>query len=186
MNDCPLVRSLGKIVQDDGKPFVWIPGELPFFGMSKDSVQVVAGKNQVIHANRVEERVPIFSEAVNVSHYTYALAAGDIDALAESHDLPLPAVALHDADGDHSSDADVEGEEPIDRMRRLVAEANSIEHKLLHFPKNPACSICSRSRMYRKKVRRFRPNPLEDRGAHEPTTAFGQRIATYLYHRPET
>ena len=127
--------------------------------MSKDSVQVVADKNQVIHANRVEDGVPIFSEAANVSHHTYAVAAGDIDAPAESHDVPPPAVALHDADGEHSSDADVEGEEPIDRMRRLVAEANSIEHKLMHFPKNPACSICSRSRMYRKKVRRFRPNP---------------------------
>ena len=128
MKDCPLVRSLGKSVQDDGKPFVWIPGELPFFGMSKDSVQVVADKNQVIHANRVEDGVPMFSEAVSVSHHTYALAAGDIDAPAESHDMPPPAVALHDADGEHSSDADVEGEEPIDRMRRLVAEANSIEH----------------------------------------------------------
>ena len=32
--------------------------------------------------------------------------------------------------------------------------------------------------MYRKKVRRFRPNPFKDRGALEPTTAFGQRIAT--------
>ena len=32
MNDCPLVRALGKIVQDDNKPFAWIPGELPFFG----------------------------------------------------------------------------------------------------------------------------------------------------------
>ena len=172
MNDCPLVRSLGKIVEDDGKPFVWIPGELPFFGMSKDYVQVVADKNQVIHANRVEDGVPIFSEAVNVSHHTYALAAGDIDALAESRDLPPPAVALHDADGDHSSDANVEGEEPTDCMRRLVAEANSIEHKLLHFQKNPACSICSRSRMYRKKVRRFRPNPWKDRGGTRTHNSF--------------
>lgn len=63
-------------------------------------------------------------------------------------------------------------------MRRLVIEAESVNHKLIHFPKNSACSICNRSRMYRKKVRRFRPNPLEDRGALEPTTAFGQRIAT--------
>ena len=70
--------------------------------MSKDSAQVVADKNQVIHANRVEDGVPIFSEAVNVSHHAYALAAGDIDVLAESHDPPPPAVALHDADGDHS------------------------------------------------------------------------------------
>ena len=30
MNDCPLVRSLGQIVSS-GKPFVWMPGDLPFF-----------------------------------------------------------------------------------------------------------------------------------------------------------
>lgn len=53
MNDCPLVRALGKIVQDDGKPFIWVPGEFPFFGKSKDAVQVAADESQVIHANRV-------------------------------------------------------------------------------------------------------------------------------------
>lgn len=66
MNDCPLVRALGKIVQDDGKPFIWVPGELPSFGKSKDALQVAAGKSQVIHANRVEDGVPIFAEDVNV------------------------------------------------------------------------------------------------------------------------
>jgi len=29
MNDCPLVRSLEQIMSS-GKPFVWMPGELPF------------------------------------------------------------------------------------------------------------------------------------------------------------
>ena len=47
----------------------------------------------------------------------------------------------------------------------------------LHCPKNPACPICNRSRMHRKKVRRFRQDPLEDRGALDPTTQFGLRIA---------
>ena len=32
--------------------------------------------------------------------------------------------------------------------------------------------------MYRKKVRRFRHDLLEDKGALDPTTQFGQRIAT--------
>ena len=31
MQSCPLVRSLGQIVES-GKPFVWLPGQLPFFG----------------------------------------------------------------------------------------------------------------------------------------------------------
>ena len=83
MNDCPLVRALGKIVQDDGKPFVWIPGELPFFGKSKDVVQVAADESQIIQADRVEDGVPIFVEDVDVSSRTYALAAGDGEVVAE-------------------------------------------------------------------------------------------------------
>ena len=179
MNDCPLIRSLGKIVQDNGKPFAWIPGEeLPFFGRCRDAVQIATDESQVIYANRVEDGVPIFTESVNVSRHAYALAAEGDETVGDAPVDPPPALAPHDVDGGQSSDADREGEEPIDRMRRLAAEAESIKHKLWHFPKNPACPICNRSRMYRKKVRRFRPNPWEDRGALEPTTAFVQRIAT--------
>ena len=33
MDDCPMVRSLGKFVElEQGHPFIWCPGELPFFG----------------------------------------------------------------------------------------------------------------------------------------------------------
>ena len=35
-----------------------------------------------------------------------------------------------------------------------------------------------RSRMYRKKVRKFRPDPLHDRGRLEPVTQFGERLAS--------
>ena len=77
-----------------------------------------------------------------------------------------------------SSDADSEGEMPVDRLRRLVAEANSLEHKLCHYPKNPHCPVCQRSRMYRKKVRRFRHDALTDRGMLPAVTQFGERIAT--------
>jgi len=78
------------------------------------------------------------------------------------------------------SDADLEdaAEEPVDRMTRLIREAQSPEHLIAHFPKNPACPICNRSRMYRKRVRKLRSDPLHDRGGLEPVTQFGERIST--------
>ena len=177
MNDCPLVRALGKIVQDDGRPFVWIPGELPFFGKSKDVVQVAADESQIIQADRVEDGVPIFVEDVDVTSRTYALAAGDGEVVVE--DPAPPPVAPPVAGAEHLSDADSEDgdEEPLPRAQRLQAEARSIQHRMCHIPKNPYCDICRRSRMYRRKVTRKRHDPLEARGGLEEVTKFGQRLA---------
>ena len=177
MNDCPLVRALGKIVQEDNKPFVWIPGELPFFGKSKDAAQIAADESQIIQANPVEDGVPIFVEDVNVSHHTYALAAGDgevVDEPPEPHPVARPV-----RDGEHLSDADSEDgdEDPLPRAQRLQAEARSLQHRMCHIPKNPYCDICRRSRMYRRKVTKKRHDPLEARGGLEEVTTFGQRVA---------
>lgn len=177
MDDCPLVRSLGKLVEQ-GYPFIWCPGELPYFGRNAESVQVAADASTIIVANRVEDGVPIFSEEFHMSS-AYALAGASSEGVEPAPppaEVPRALEAVREEGG--SSDADSEGEMPIDRMRRLVAEANSLEHKLCHFPKNASCPICQRSRMYRKRVRRFRHDPLADRGALDPVTTFGERIAT--------
>ena len=177
MNDCPLVRALGKIVQEDNKPFVWIPGELPFFGKSKDAVQIAADESQIIQANRVEDGVPIFVEDVNVSRQTYALAAGDGEIVAE---VPAPPPVAHLVEEDSRlSDADSEDgdEDPVPRAQRLQAEARSLQHRMCHIPKNAYCDICRRSRMYRRKVTKKRHDPLEARGGLEEVTVFGQRLA---------
>ena len=59
LDSCPLVRSLGQLV-DAGRPFVWMPGELPLLGADVDSVQVTSDKHRLVYANRVEDHVPIF------------------------------------------------------------------------------------------------------------------------------
>ena len=40
MDDCPLARSLGRIVEEERRPFVWLPGSHPYFGLNVDAVQV--------------------------------------------------------------------------------------------------------------------------------------------------
>ena len=84
-----------------------------------------------------------------------------------------------------SSDADSEREMPVDRLRRLVAEANSLEHKLCHYPKNPHCPVCQRSRMYRKKVRRFRHDALTDRGMLPAVSPIWRKDRNRLRDRSE-
>ena len=167
MDDCPLVRSLGKIVEEEGRPFVWIPGTRPYFGFNVDAVQVTADASSIVSATRVEDGVPIFSETFTMQP-SYAAAA----PVAAAPDALAPEVPASDAGSEDDA------EEPVNRFRRLAIEAQSIEHKMSHLPKNPTCPICQRSRMYRKSVRRTRHDPLTDRGALPPVDQFGQRIAT--------
>ena len=167
MNDCPVVRSLGKIVSS-GRPFIWIPGEMPFFANSSEHVQIAADEPQVVYASRVEEHVPIFCETFKGSD-TFALPA---DELPPRDAEEAPAAERPPEVGDVASDADSENadEEPLSRAQRLQAEAQPTKHQMCHMPKNPYCDICRRSRMYRRKVTRKRAEPLESRGELDKVT----------------
>ena len=67
-----------------------------------------------------------------------------------------------------------EGEEPLDREARLIKEAASLEHRIAHFPKKPACKFCSQARMYASRINKSWLDPLHDRGALPPVTASGE------------
>ncbi len=47
LDACPLVRSLGQLVES-GMPFIWLPGELPYLGVDSQSIQVVADKTKIV------------------------------------------------------------------------------------------------------------------------------------------
>ena len=66
MDDCPLVRSMGQIVAS-GKPFIWIPDQLPYFAETVDDVQVTANATRIHVADRIDDFVPVFKEHVNVN-----------------------------------------------------------------------------------------------------------------------
>ena len=130
-------------------------------------------KGNKLVADRVEENVPVFKESIQISE--------DSSRAMQSVSVSVPhALAAGEHELAVASDADSEdaGEEPLSRMQRLVRESQSPEHLICHFPKNPACPICNRSRMYKKRTQRVRRDPLKERGELEPTTAFGERIAT--------
>ena len=89
--------------------------------------------------------------------------AEDPDQTMPPPPLPPPAKppgdgALADSERESSEDAG------LTEHRKLVKEAQSLEHRLSHFPKNAACPTCQRSRMYCKRVVTKRADPLADRG----------------------
>ena len=178
MQSCPLVRSLGQIVES-GRPFVWLPGELPFFGLDSDAIQLAADSERLLVADKVDDHVPIFSETMQFeTPYAFGLPA--VDAVPEGEppvvvpaDPEVPAIDGPEGDAD-SEDGD---QDPKDRYARLLQDAASVEHKRLHIPKNPTCEICQRSRMYRRRTNSKRHDPLESRGMLPEVTAFGERLA---------
>ena len=194
MQDCPIVRSLGQIVAN-GKPFVWLPDQLPFFCQNKDCLQVAFDSTKIHTASRVEDFVPIFKETFQVNE-TFALPAEGVvgEVPVDEEPIPVPKSIQHEdahvgygsphsevpaVEGELSSDADSEpvDEDPLPRAQRLQAEARTTQHLMCHMPKNPYCDICRRSRMYRRKVTKKRHDPLADRGELEEVTKFGQRLA---------
>ena len=129
MDNCPLVRPLGRIVEEEKRPFIWMPGSQPFFGLNPDSVQVTA--SSIISATRVEDGVPIFSAKFTTTS-SYALAAGS----PADPDAPGPAREIEDDVIASDAASEDDAEEPVNRYRRLAIEAQSLEHRMCHLPKN--------------------------------------------------
>ena len=172
MNDCPLVRSLGQIVSS-GKPFIWMPGEMPFFANSSDDVQIAADESQLLFAQRVEDFGPIFRENFKAA-VSKALASGSIQ-----EDLVPECPPPSDDEGEiRFIDDGQAGEE-------LMREAASIRHRISYMPKNPYCEVCRRARMYKAKTIKVRHDPLEARGHLEPVTKFWSANLEWLCSRQQ-
>ena len=180
MEDCPIVRSLGQIVAT-GKPFVWLPDQVPFFCQDVDGIQLAFDSTKIHSASRVKDHVPIFCESFKRND-TFAMPAEESSPVDAPADIPADEAPVDDAPlvaGDSGSDADSENfdEDPLPRAQRLQAEARSIQHQMCHIPKNPFCNVCRRSRMYRRRVTKKRHDPLAERGGLDAVTEFGQRLA---------
>ena len=173
LKSCPLVRSLGEIVEQNQRPFVWLPGCLPYFASSAESIQVSCDESERTYAHRIEENVPIFKERIQVVP-GLAASASSVPAPAPLALGDAPPVRAPPEPTDHPSDADSEG--GVDEMSEELKRARSVEHRLAHFPKSLHCPACKIAKCYRKRIVRYREDPLADRGL-DPVTSFGERIA---------
>ena len=95
-------------------------------------------------------------------------------SVAEPNELLAPVEVIGE-----QADDEAEEEEKLNREQRLRREAAAINHQRCHYPKNPTCPVCQRSRMYKRPTTKVRTDPLdlEDRGSLEPVTSFGERVA---------
>ncbi|CAE6928711.1 GIP [Symbiodinium sp. CCMP2592] len=161
---------------------------MPFFGSDEDCVQITWDSDRVIYAHKVDDYVPVFREQIRFGGdgLHRALAAGE-SAPAAPAEVPAPAVPAEDPplpapaappppDPGEGSGADDEGDEDAPtKAQRLITEAQSLQHRLTHMPKNPYCDVCSRSRMLKKRTARTRYAKCDDE--LDPVEEFGQRIA---------
>ena len=182
---CPLVRSLGEIVNQQDRPFIWLPGELPFFVTSSDLLQVSCAEGDRIVAHRIEENVPIFRENIKI---VPGMPSHPIESRLSPEVVPKPPegskigavegskIGAPEGSkiGAHDSDADSEG--GVEWVRAEMQRARSIEHRLAHFPKSNQCLDCKIAKCYKKRVAKKREYELLERGL-EPVTGFGERIA---------
>ena len=188
---CPMVRSLGEIVNQQDRPFVWLPGELPFFATSSEFIQVACSEQDRIVANRVEENVPIFRENIKIvpgmAGEASSSSAGpppeSIPHVSEEPDEGSKTGAPEGSKtgapegseiGAHDSDADSEG--GVEWVRAEMQRARSIEHRLAHFPKSNQCLDCKIAKCYKKRKVKKREYELLERGL-DPVSGFGERIA---------
>eukprot|EP00439_Symbiodinium_sp_Y106_P016326 s6477_g2.t1 len=166
---------------------------MPFFGTDEDCIQITWDSDQVIYAHKVDDFVPVFREQIKFGGdgLHRALAAGE-SAPAAPAEAPAPAIPADDPPlppppdappeeppppvPGEGSGADDEGEEDApSKAQRLITDAQSLQHRLTHIPKNPYCDVCNRSRMLKKRTARVRHTKGEDE--LDPVEEFGQRIA---------
>ena len=74
--------------------------------------------------------IPIFQENVEFAIPAEAASSSSpAGGVAGPEPVPVPEAP---------ADSEEEGEEPAAKEARLIREAASVEHRLAHFPKNPA------------------------------------------------
>ena len=138
MQSCPLVRSLGQIVES-GKPFVWLPGQLPFFGLDVNAVQLAADSERLFVADKVDDHVPIFSETMQFeAPYSFGLPAvdaarGDRPSVEEPQPPEVPIVDDPGGDAD-SEDGDLEPKDRYTRLCKMLHRLNTKDCTFLRIP----------------------------------------------------
>ena len=79
--DSPFAKSMGQSVEDDRKPFIWLPGQLPFHVTNAKHQNISCPMKFRAYADRVEDYVPIWKEQVTFHSVEQQKACANIFAL---------------------------------------------------------------------------------------------------------
>ena len=100
LKDCPHALSVGIQVEQHRRPFIWVPGQLPYLVKADRARDLIlhCPESAKIYASRVDENVPILSEQVTVASHvgTTAMpassggASGSKDPVSSEAPVPVP------------------------------------------------------------------------------------------------
>ena len=141
---CPIVSRMGKTVNEQTMPFVWLPNKLPFYVTSSDKLKVICDESDKIRAHRVEHNAPYFKEKVRLVPGA-AGASSSSSSTTRSAEAPLEA-----AEEAPFVEAGTEAESPAELSRLEEDEwIDFVEptHFLAHMPKSLACEICCKAKL---------------------------------------
>ena len=182
LEDSPFAVSMGQVVQM-GRPFVWLPGELPFHVTDTKHLKLSCPRQFRLYADRLDENVPIFKEKVKFGYNESAEAcpnifgnpevveAGDAGDRALHSDAPVPSPGeasnpapqadlvsvpdvLLDNQGGSDSELDISVRYRDMSEDALRREALSPGHLLAHHPHNPFCETCRKANMRQRRFGR--------------------------------
>jgi len=204
LKDSPAAVSIGQIVNEQGRSFVWPTGQLPYFANDNSKFKHYCPLKNRITASRVENNVPMFTEMVTLSHPASAQAAPNYLPGLPANEVPdapvdsgaeLPGGApLHPSGAGDDDDPgpceypdvplqDESGaaEDLSLRIRRrdrafLEKEATSARHLMSHYPHNPFCETCRRAHMRQRPFVRSGGRHEED--GLDPVTAPRKMLST--------
>jgi hypothetical protein len=174
LGSTPAVLSLGRRRMHLSYSFIWLVGQKPYFvtpggtivhlevkddipyirvGSEECAPQDAAGTRRVPCAASIEEVVSEDETSGNV-------AAGGVD---DEEGEEVPGDAHPDEEVDAAEDIPPPPAPPAGdarpAKRDLKAEAESLEHKLSHIPKNIHCDTCVRSKMKNANSGSFQREP---------------------------
>ena len=193
LDSCPIVRSIGLDVEQNGLGFKWMPGCKPYYVRNPAECQISCSEENKFCAARVSQNVPFFQTNFDViPGVPAAIDESGEDFVVETPPEILEEPAAHDLAelavepagvGDRSSIAaevrEVAPDEPLPLLSegviRAREEAVSIDHRINHFPKHPLCDVCNRAKLFSKRIRSHRvPDPESDL---PECTNFGEQVA---------
>ena len=67
LKSCPLVRSQGMNVNDLNRPYIWLPGQKPFYVLDASKLTIKCEESNKMYAHKVVENVPHFKEKVTLT-----------------------------------------------------------------------------------------------------------------------
>ena len=180
LEQSPIAVSMGEVVEKHRRPFIWIPGQLPFFVSDASRVQISCPLKHRILADRIESNVPVFRDRVMIGPSQTQQAAANIpffpagvpEDKPEGREEPPPPEGKSEGGQPEDLDAEISvpdvplesGDEdpsahPFVRVRRmskraLILESKTPQHLASHFPHNPMCEICRVSHMRQRRFAR--------------------------------